>query len=69
MKQFLQQAESAPMGQGFISAARVKHESLPSASIFLSIWSVLGQLVMSRKSTFFAFFSSTITTGFFSSDM
>jgi hypothetical protein len=69
MKQCLQQAASAPMGQGFISAARLNMDSCPSSSSFLSIWRVDGQLVISRKSIFFAFFSSAIETGFFSSDM
>ena len=33
MKQCLQQAESAPIGQGFMSAARVKQFSVPSAGL------------------------------------
>jgi hypothetical protein len=57
MKQCLQHAESAPIGQGFISAALLKTVSTPSEAAFCSIWIVDSQVVMSRKFTTFAFFS------------
>jgi hypothetical protein len=47
MEQCLQQAESAPMGQAFMLAARSKAVSTPSLWAFRSIWAVASQMVTS----------------------
>jgi hypothetical protein len=52
MAQCLQQAESAPIGQGLIAAARSNAVSTPSIWAFLSIWAVDWQIVQSATSAF-----------------
>jgi hypothetical protein len=47
MEQCLQQAESAPMGQAFMFAARSKAVSTPSRRAFSSIWAVASHMVKS----------------------
>jgi len=46
IEQFLQQAPSCPMGQGFIASAREKAVEIPSASAIPSIASTAGSMVL-----------------------
>jgi hypothetical protein len=66
MAQCLQQAESAPIGQAFISAARWKAVSTPSRSAFSNIWAVALQVVTSLifKEALSFFFSLSILSPF-----
>jgi hypothetical protein len=60
MEQCLQQAESAPMGQAFMFAARSKAVSTPSRRAFASICAVASQVVKSRTSISFFLVGLTI---------
>jgi hypothetical protein len=55
MEQCLQHAESAPIGQAFMLAARWKAVSTPSLSAFFSIWAVASHVVTSLILRVFSF--------------
>jgi hypothetical protein len=59
MAQCLQQAESAPMGQAFMSAARCMAVSTPSSAALRNICWVDLQVVTSAIGNSFFFFSFT----------
>jgi hypothetical protein len=67
IEQFLQQAESAPIGHGFISLARWNAVSTPSLSAFANIKAVESHIVISLTGnaddapSFFSFFLSMIS--------